>query len=702
MIVGSALMRVAGISDVSEKNGLVTIRGVSAQRLHADMKKIWTTSKVASSIFVKVSRYEVSVPSFFALELRYILQTLLGHRGLMTSKRILNSVIDGINENTWVATTLATPMLDFDYSVLKEFIYDSLLPHQMEFLRRYQTTVPRYGLNGMLLSAAPGSGKTVSDCAIALLTKSTKVIIVCPKNAVYRVWQKTLNEEFKVPQNPFIHADGGPLEPKKKWHIFHYEGLDRALELAKSFYGEDVCIILDESHNFNEIKSLRTERFIKLCKVTASKHIIWASGTPVKAMGFETIPLLRTIDPLFNDVAENAFRRMFGRDAKRTLDILAYRLGLVTHATAKTVVMDDEPEFETINVKIPGGDKYTLEHLSKVMADFIQERTAYYNKNRAHYQQIFDQCIDIHRKTLKTKEELDEFKAYMETVNYMVKNGFDPRFNGDMAVMTNKYEKNKIHPSLPNELRKPFIDAKSVIKYVELKVRGECLGRILTKERIQCHIDMIKHIDFQGIIGNIKKKTLIFTSYVKVVDACFEHLKSLDYKPLRVYGDNNNELVSIVKKYGSDPQANPLVTTYQSLSTAVPLTMANGIIFLNNPWRSSEKEQAVARAHRIGQDQPVYCFDIILDTGSKANISSRSQDIMQWSKEQVDAIMGFEGNMDISMENNGFVEHSEGCDVNEIFEDVLWSDEITPPHIVDDSDIAEINAEIDGGYRVSV
>ena len=670
-MVTGVIRRATGFSEVMEKDGQIIISGAPAEYLARDMKRIWTTSKVASSMFIKVTWSEIRIPAFFALEFKYILTRLVESRGLHTSKRVIRNILEGINENTWIRNLFDEPKPWLKRQHLRELAWDKLLPHQTEFLDVYERTVPRYGLKGMLLSAAPGSGKSITGCSIALLTEAEVVIVVCPKNASQRVWEKTLQKEFKIPQNPFVAEVDKGIDPSRKWHIFHYEALDRALELAKIVHGKNVCVILDESHNFNEIKSLRTERFLKMCTLSGSQNIIWASGTPIKAMGFEAIPLLRSIDPLFSEVAELGFRKMFGRDARRTLDILAHRIGLISHTTTKQNVMSDEPEYEQIDVKIPNSEKYTLSFLSNVMNDFIKERFAYYTKHRGSYQEIYDNCLEIHRKTLKTPEELMAFKVYNQTVSYMVRNGFDPRFDGEKAILTNKYEKEKIHLTLPQEMRKLFIDAKSVIKYPMLKVRGECLGRILTKERIQCHVDMLAHIDFDSLINGVKKKTIIFTSYVKIVDACYDLLKAKKYQPLRVYGDTNNELVSIVNKFDKDASANPLVTTYQSLSTAVPLTMANGIIFLNSPWRSFEREQAVARAHRIGQDQTVYVFDIVLDTGKVPNISSRSLDIMQWSKDQVDQIMGIRGDVNVSVECNGFASEMQ-MDLNEILDDVLY------------------------------
>lgn len=675
-MLSKAFNRLTGFADVEQRGKVIIISGVSASTLSRDMKYIWNTSKIAGSMFIKATWSEIRIPSFFALEFQYILRKLVNSRGLYTSKRVLNNVIDALETQTWIANISVPQQPWLDRSKLKEIIYPKLLPHQAEFLDIYESTRKRYGLNGMLLAAAPGAGKSISGCSIALTTNATKVIIISPMNAIHKVWQKTLNTEFHIPQHPYVYKDSpNQFQPQKKWHIFHYEALDKAVELAKLFRNEKVCIIIDECHNFNEIKSMRTQRLLDLGSISGSNDILWMSGTPVKALGFETIPLLKSIDPLFDEPTENAFRKMFGKDAKRTLDILAHRLGLISHTVPKSEFMEEKPIYETVKVKMPNADKYTLPELSKVMSAFIEQRMEYYKANKAEYQAIYDKCIDIHRATLHTPTQVAAFKEYQNAIQHLVRNGFDNKRDAEYAVLTNKYEKNVIHPSLPQELRKPFANAKSVIKYVELKVRGECLGRILTKERIQCHVDMLSYIDFKSMINGVEKKTLIFTNYVAVVDKCTAILKEQGFKPLAVHAETNNELNSIVGRFDKDPTINPLVATYDSLSTAVPLTMANGVIFLNNPWRSYIKDQAIARAWRVGQDKQVYGFDIILDTGSVPNISSRSLDIMQWSKDQVDRIMGISGGTDVSIEQYSGFAVPQIVDANEWVEDVLYDPE---------------------------
>jgi hypothetical protein len=80
----------------------------------------------------------------------------------------------------------------------------------------------------------------------------------------------------------------------------------------------------------------------------------------------------------------------------------------------------------------------------------------------------------------------------------------------------------------------------------------------------------------------------------------------------------------------------------QTLSTGVTLVEANTVIFLNQPWRYVDRVQAEDRVHRIGQDTPVNIYLYVLDTGGEPNLSTRMEDIISWSREMFEGIVGKE------------------------------------------------------------
>lgn len=178
---------------------------------------------------------------------------------------------------------------------------------------------------------------------------------------------------------------------------------------------------------------------------------------------------------------------------------------------------------------------------------------------------------------------------------------------------------------------------------------GEALGNILGKSRSRCNADIVKQLvtdakvimedgetyqsNLPDIIRNAQAKTIIFTDYVEVVKETEYQLKLNGFTPISIFGETTagNGLAMQTKVFKENPEINPLITTFKTLSEAVPLTEANRVIFLKLPFRSGTYEQAVKRANRIGQT---------LDTGEEPNISTRNEDILKWSEEQVALILG--------------------------------------------------------------
>ena len=151
---------------------------------------------------------------------------------------------------------------------------------------------------------------------------------------------------------------------------------------------------------------------------------------------------------------------------------------------------------------------------------------------------------------------------------------------------------------------------------------------------------MVKYINFKAIIDDAEKKTVIFSTYVEVLEESMKILRNLGYKPLGVYGQYTKDLSNIVGRFGKEEDINPLVATYASLSTAVPLVMANTVIMINSPFRAYIQDQAISRVHRLGNDTPTYIYQTYLDTGEHMNISTRSQAILQITSQMVQEITG--------------------------------------------------------------
>lgn len=513
---------------------------------------------------------------------------------------------------------------------------------------------------------------TILSISLAEMLDSDTIIVISPKKAVNDVWDETITRIYKEPQPysmslPVLHGPSKPagFDIDDRFIVCHYESLGKLNDYLNSIKipNKRYFVVLDECHSLNSHNSERSIQFRELVSKIDPIFCLWMSGTPIKALGTETMTMFATIDRLFDKSVYKSFLKVFGISGVYAISVMAHRLQLV-RSEIKTNGSGVEQYTHKVKVTLQNGADYTLKTISNKMIDYVKERKEYYQKNAKKYEDDFFSSIEVYRScVVKGRGDTSFFRADLE--DYLSKaktlhNGYSPTDpkHKQYVLECNYYEDKVIIPRLPNDVKKVFRKAKSVYKYVELTIMGEALGNILGKARSRCNADMVKQLvtdakvisedgeiyqsNLPDLILNAQAKTIIFTDYVEVVKETEYQLKLKGFKPISIFGEttSGNGLALQTKIFKEDSEINPLITTYKTLSEAVPLTEANRVIFLNLPFRSGTYEQAVKRANRIGQTLDVDLFEVTLDTGEEPNISTRNEDILKWSEEQVALILG--------------------------------------------------------------
>ena len=112
----SSITKYLNIITVEERNGYVRVAGITSKRFALDVKKLWQTSKIVQYMFTKLSSKEIIMPSFFALEFRYMLIQLIDS-GQAYSRNTMRHIVDLLEKNTWLKNIVAPPtnqLLDFN------------------------------------------------------------------------------------------------------------------------------------------------------------------------------------------------------------------------------------------------------------------------------------------------------------------------------------------------------------------------------------------------------------------------------------------------------------------------------------------------------------------------------------------------------------------------------------------------------------
>ncbi|WP_107333815.1 DEAD/DEAH box helicase [Klebsiella pneumoniae] len=625
-----------GMVEVEEANGKIKITAIRSKDALNEIYNTWRTSRIEQSMFTKITPYSIEFYSFFAVEFVYILDKIIAKSGRsMIAKKTLKQVKEGILTNTWMRSTQMDHDPILDRSKLSLFT-KSPLRHQMEFIDLYDDVVPKWQLNGYCLAMGTGSGKTLSSLMIAEMLNVDIIVMISLKASIYRVWEDAMQNDYKKTPEYWIQARDGslPSGTLPRYLIYHMEAIGKLLEDSGRFTGKKVALILDESHKLNELTSQRTQDILQFCKRVQPVTTLWASATPIKAYGSEAIPMLATFDKMMTLEAMEAFKKLYGKSSKKCFDIIRHRMGNVTF---KVEVVKSNPIIENVPVKLKDPEKFLLSTLKMDMKDYILERIAYWKNLEPQVKLGYYSGVDKYARTVKTKEQEAQLKQYRRFVEQISKTT-DYQMVKEEMMFCNKFEKNLIEPLLRGEDLKNFRSYKSVIKYLPLKVRGECLGNVVGKRREEVTLALIPACDLPKYIKAAEKKTIVFTSYVKAVEITEDYLVSKGFKPVTVYGEGE-DLTKQVKRFFDDNNINPLIATYQSLSTSVPLIAANVILAINAPFRDYIMEQAIGRIDRINQSAQTYVFKFYLET-SEPNISSRTLDILTWSEEQVNQILG--------------------------------------------------------------
>lgn len=122
------------------------------------------------------------------------------------------------------------------------------------------------------------------------------------------------------------------------------------------------------------------------------------------------------------------------------------------------------------------------------------------------------------------------------------------------------------------------------------------------------------------------EKVVIFSTWLEPLRALKKYLSTYtDYKCCFYTGTMETDVREKNKQvFITNPEYTIMMGTVGALGVSHTLTVANNVIFLDEPWNMSDKTQAEDRCNRIGQTKPVNIYTII----TKNTVDERVHDIL--------------------------------------------------------------------------
>ena len=112
------------------------------------------------------------------------------------------------------------------------------------------------------------------------------------------------------------------------------------------------------------------------------------------------------------------------------------------------------------------------------------------------------------------------------------------------------------------------------------------------------------------------RRVLVFSQFTEMLALAAEMLDTLALPYLTLTGQTPpRERGAVVKRFQAQDETSApiLLASLKAGGVGLNLTAADTVIHLDPWWNPAVEEQATARAHRIGQDQPVFVYKLVVE-----------------------------------------------------------------------------------------
>lgn len=125
---------------------------------------------------------------------------------------------------------------------------------------------------------------------------------------------------------------------------------------------------------------------------------------------------------------------------------------------------------------------------------------------------------------------------------------------------------------------------------------------------------------FDAIADEPDRKVIVFSEWTTMLDLIEPLLKERKLGFVRLDGSvPQKKRQALVSAFQTDPKTRLFLTTNAG-STGLNLQAANTVINVDLPWNPAVLEQRIARAHRMGQTQPVHVFVLVTESTLEENL----------------------------------------------------------------------------------
>lgn len=144
-------------------------------------------------------------------------------------------------------------------------------------------------------------------------------------------------------------------------------------------------------------------------------------------------------------------------------------------------------------------------------------------------------------------------------------------------------------------------DDAALEEFIETQPHASIRAR-LGEHKLRAGLDFIR----DWLADNPDDKLIIFGVHRHVLEAAFSELTQLGFGPVLLTGDTREtQRGAIVQRFQTNPACRAFIGQLYAAGEAITLHAASTVIFLETDWSATAIAQALARAHRLGQQNRV-------------------------------------------------------------------------------------------------
>ena len=428
----------------------------------------------------------------------------------------------------------------------------------------------------VLFADEMGLGKTPQSILTVQAKNAYPVLVISPSSLKLnwkREWERWVPGTRvavvggRKPQPMFPEMFAGSADVC----IINYDVLDAWVDTLKRVPWK--AIIADEAHYCKSYKSKRTKAAKELFAHVGAKNIrLLLTGTPILNDPMEIWPLLQMIglDKPFGSFRNFQNTYAWGGPASlEKLNLVLRAEGMVRRR--KVDVLKELPPltWATVPVEISDADRREYDRAEADLSNFVANMKSEDKDRKASFMQI---ATDRAVKSLGADADPRELKKLTATV---------------FSELMETYRNSEV----------------SKISAQEQLLKWNYLRQLAVDAKVDNCIKFISEMVEQG------EKVIVFGWHQRITKKIAAHFNA----PTIIGGMKNQDVQAGKDKFQGDPNCMVIVLNIAAGGVGHTLTASSNVVFVEFGWNPGAMDQAAGRSHRIGQENPVTAYQLVVE-----------------------------------------------------------------------------------------